>query len=52
MEERKRIVSEKCDVGVVSYGRQVKGVSEESGQEVARAALEQREEQELDHVEM
>lgn len=52
VQKRKRIVSEERDVGVVGYGRQVKCVSKEGGQGVAGAALEQREDQELDHVEM
>lgn len=52
MQEGQGIVSQEGDVGVVDQGGKVERVAEERRQEIARAAGQKREEEELHHVEM
>lgn len=52
MEEGERVVPQEGDVGVVRQGGEVERVSEEGGEEVGRGAREEREEEELKHVEV
>lgn len=52
MQEWQGIVAQESDVGVIDQGGEVERVSEESGQEITRASSEEREKQELNHVEV
>lgn len=52
MQEWESIVSQERDVGVVNESREVKRVSKESSQEITRAAGEERQKEELHHVEV
>jgi hypothetical protein len=52
VQEGKSIVPQECDVGVVNESREVERVSEESSQEITRATGEERQKEELHHVEM
>lgn len=52
MQEWEGVVAQERNVGVVDQGGEVERVSEEGGEEIARAAGEEWEEEELDHVEV
>lgn len=52
MQEGKGVIAQESDVGIVDQGREVERISEESSQEIARAASQKRKEEELHHVEV
>jgi len=52
VKKRQGVVSQEGDIGVVDQGRKVERVAEESRQEIARTAGQQRKEEELYHIEM
>lgn len=52
VQEGERIVPQEGDVGVVGQCGKVERVAQEGGQEIARAAGKEWQQQKLDHVEM